>query len=322
MPGKKVKKKEDKLKKKSQKNKVMYTSVALAVILVIAVGVYFAVVNAEQSNPVRYLHTPISSSLYSALVQDASGGYSQDLAAVANASAFSHVEGTTWYAQNGKPIIVYIGGEYCPYCAATRWALTIALLRFGNFSGLEYMLSSSSDRFPDTPTFTYINATYTSKYVVFRPYEAFARDYVNGQPVPLETVPSNYSQVWQSVGGGNIPFIDFANEYALTGALFSPQTLDGYTWTQVANALSQGGAISQDVYSEANIMTALICRLDNNTPSQVCSNPTISSMELQFATAVHSVLSFQTGYPIATTVTWTAVQYRQIEPSMYSENKR
>jgi thiol-disulfide isomerase/thioredoxin len=322
VPGKKVKKKEDKLKKKSQKNKVVYTSVALAVILVIAVGIYFVVVNAEQSNPARYLHLPISPTLYSSLTHDASSGYSQDLASVANASVFTHLGGTPWYAQDGKPIIVYIGGEYCPFCAATRWALTIALLRFGNFSGLEYMLSSSSDSFPDTPTFTYVNATYTSRYIVFRPFEAFARNYVNGQPAPLETVPSNYSQVWQSVGEGKIPFIDFANIYALEGALFLPQVLDGYTWTQIANILGQDGVVSQDVYSEANIITALICTLDNNTPYVVCSNPTIKSMELQFTAPVHSVLSFQTGYPIATTVMWTAVQYRQIDPSTYSENRR
>src|ERR1700748_87338 len=34
---------------------------------------------------------------------------------------------------NGKPEVVYMGGEFCPYCAAERWALTAALGRFGTF---------------------------------------------------------------------------------------------------------------------------------------------------------------------------------------------
>lgn len=46
---------------------------------------------------------------------------------------------------NGKPTVLYIGAEYCPYCAATRWQMIIAFMRFGSFSGLEYMTSDPSD---------------------------------------------------------------------------------------------------------------------------------------------------------------------------------
>ena len=31
----------------------------------------------------------------------------------------------------GKPEILYVGAEYCPYCAAERWAMVVALSRFG-----------------------------------------------------------------------------------------------------------------------------------------------------------------------------------------------
>ncbi len=61
-----------------------------------------------------------------------------------------------------KPEILYIGAEFCPYCAAERWSLTIALSKFGNFSGLEYMQSAADDG--DIATLTFLNATYTSKY--------------------------------------------------------------------------------------------------------------------------------------------------------------
>src|SRR5580704_4304478 len=31
----------------------------------------------------------------------------------------------------GKPEVLYIGAEYCPFCAAERWAMIAALGRFG-----------------------------------------------------------------------------------------------------------------------------------------------------------------------------------------------
>src|SRR5260370_29484940 len=34
----------------------------------------------------------------------------------------------------GKPEFLYIGAEYCPFCAAQRWAMVVALSRFGTFS--------------------------------------------------------------------------------------------------------------------------------------------------------------------------------------------
>src|SRR4051794_36222191 len=42
----------------------------------------------------------------------------------------------------GKPEVLFIGGEFCPYCAGERWALVQALSRFGTFSGLSQIHSS------------------------------------------------------------------------------------------------------------------------------------------------------------------------------------
>ena len=41
-----------------------------------------------------------------------------------------------------------MGAEYCPYCAAERWSMIVALGRFGTFSGLQTMRSSSTDSRP------------------------------------------------------------------------------------------------------------------------------------------------------------------------------
>ena len=42
----------------------------------------------------------------------------------------------------GKPVMLYMGAEYCPYCAAERWAIIIALSRFGTFTGVSATTSS------------------------------------------------------------------------------------------------------------------------------------------------------------------------------------
>jgi hypothetical protein len=68
----------------------------------------------------------------------------------------------------GKPEVLYIGAEYCPYCAAERWALIVALSRFGTFSGLAPIRSAAKDGggnaepYPLTPTWTFAKSSYTS----------------------------------------------------------------------------------------------------------------------------------------------------------------
>ncbi|MGH3290263.1 MAG: DUF929 family protein, partial [Trebonia sp.] len=38
--------------------------------------------------------------------------------------------------RGGKPEVLYVGAEYCPYCAMENWPLIVALSRFGQFTGL------------------------------------------------------------------------------------------------------------------------------------------------------------------------------------------
>src|ERR1700689_2716212 len=74
----------------------------------------------------------------------------------------------------GKPEVLYVGAEYCPYCAAERWAMTAALSRFGTFSGLHFIHSSSTDVYANTPTLSFYKSTYTSKYLSFEPVEWYS----------------------------------------------------------------------------------------------------------------------------------------------------
>jgi hypothetical protein len=182
----------------------------------------------------------------------------------------------------GKPQIVYVGAEYCPYCAAERWALTVALSRFGTFSGLSLIRSSSTDVYPNTPTVSFYRATFTSKYLAFHATEAQTVDRAPLQPLTsldkaLMTkydappyVPSGYS--------GSYPFIDFGNRYVIAGASYDPALLADLTWGQIAADTASGsGPDGTAIDATANLITAALCKLTNNQPANVCTSHAVTS---------------------------------------------
>ncbi|HKC18665.1 MAG TPA: DUF929 family protein [Candidatus Dormibacteraeota bacterium] len=186
------------------------------------------------------------------------------------------VSGTTATGATGKPLILYIGAEYCPYCAAQRWPLIIALSRFGTFSGLQTTTSSSSDVFPNTVTFTFHGATFTSQYIDFRGVETLDRD-----QNPLQT-PSAADQdlLNRYDSAGTIPFIDFANHYASTGAFYPPNVVGGMSWLALADTLKQPDSTqSNAIIGSANLITAAICKSNNYQPASVCSTPAMQSLQ-------------------------------------------
>ena len=81
------------------------------------------------------------------------------------------VSGGTPLTSGGKPEMLYMGAEYCPYCAAERWSMIVALSRFGTFSGLSTVHSSTTDTPSNISTFTFHGSSYTSKYLTFTPVE-------------------------------------------------------------------------------------------------------------------------------------------------------
>lgn len=186
------------------------------------------------------------------------------------------VSGTTATGATGKPLVLYIGAEYCPFCAAQRWPLIIALSRFGTFSGLQTTSSSSSDVYPNTVTFTFRGTSYTSQYIDFRAVETSDRD-----QNPLQT-PSATDQDLMSRydSGGTIPFLDFGNHYAATGSFYSPETIGGMSWLALAESVQQPDSTqAKAIIGSANIITAAICKTSGDQPASVCSGATIQNIE-------------------------------------------
>jgi hypothetical protein len=177
---------------------------------------------------------------------------------------------------NGKPEVFYYGAEYCPYCAAERWALIVALSRFGSFSHLSQTTSSSTDVYPSTHTFSFYQSAYTSPYVDFVPLEV--QSY---QGVSLETPTAAEQQLINQYNpNGSFPFIDLANHYTITGASYDPQVLSNLSWQQIAAALSNAQSpIVQSILGTANYLTAAICEATNQQLASVCQAAPIPQMQ-------------------------------------------
>jgi thiol-disulfide isomerase/thioredoxin len=213
-----------------------------------------------------------------ASVLDTVGG--GDLAA----DGMTKVNGTPLTA-DGKPELLYIGADFCPYCAAERWAMIIALSRFGTFSGLSTIHSSSTDAYPNTPTFTFYGSSYTSRYLTFVSVEE-TKNYRQGNStstsVPYVTLqtPTAAEQALANTydpgsDGSPIPFIDIGNKYVEVSNLapYGPQDLTGLSWTQIAAALRDpSSAIAQGIDASANYLTAGICEMTGNQPASACTS--------------------------------------------------
>lgn len=191
---------------------------------------------------------------------------------------------------NGKtlPEVFYFGAEYCPFCAAQRWPTIIALSRFGTWSGLGNMTSSSSDIDPSTPTFTFVRAKFTSPYVAFKSieFETNVYDSATSSYTKLQTPTksqlalfdkydtSKYIKGLPSTDNGSIPFMSIGNKFLISGASFTPATLAGLSRTSIAQGLTTTTSpITEAILTSANYLTASICSLTNNEPSTVCTSP-------------------------------------------------
>jgi hypothetical protein len=206
------------------------------------------------------------------------------------------LKGGTPLTSGGKPEVVYLGAEYCPYCAAERWAMIVALSRFGTFTGLQTTHSAAKNGAgnpepnPNTPTWTFANAKYTSKYLSFTGVEMETNipDKSTGGYTNLQT-PTSAEQAlinkWDAPPyvpqgyNGSIPFVDFGNKYMISGASYDGSVLGGKTWAQIATALKNPSSpIAQGIDGTANYITAVLCKLTNNQPASAAT-PAVKAIE-------------------------------------------
>lgn len=175
--------------------------------------------------------------------------------------------------ENGKPKIVFVGAEWCPYCAAQRWVIADALSRFGTFKNLSQTQSSSTDVYPGTRTLSFHGSTYTSDYIAFTGAEI-----QNQQQQPFDKLSAADQAIYQTYDSkaytgsdGGFPFMDLGGTYLLPGAMFDPGVLQGLTQDQILVDLKDPSSpVAKAIVGSANALTATICTLTANNPATVC----------------------------------------------------
>ena len=177
----------------------------------------------------------------------------------------------------------FYGAEWCPLCAAERWAVVVAMSRFGTFHTLREMVSSSDDNYPNTSTFTFYQSSYTSPSLDFVPLENQDR-----QRNSLQTPTANEQQLLTRYNVTGYPFMDIGDRYLITIPSFDPVVLrtnlqdpssPPLSQQEIASQLSSGNKLSVCILGTANYLTAAMCSMTRNQPSNVCSDSSIQHIE-------------------------------------------
>jgi hypothetical protein len=275
------------------RNRILIVSGSVVVVIAVVLAFVLVKVNSNGSGKSPASASGPTGTALATVVKDTTTVPASTLDTVAGGTATAFpkkISGGSALTSNGKPEMLYMGAEYCPYCAAERWSMVVALSRFGTFKGLGTTRSASGDVFPNTATWTFYKSSYTSKYLTFSSVEMETNKLASGGQgyTTLQTPTKAQNALLSkydappyvsSSNAGAIPFIDFGNKYMISGASYTPQVLQGKTWSQIATALKNpSSAIAKAVDGTANYMTAAICQLTGNQPASACT-PAVKALE-------------------------------------------
>jgi hypothetical protein len=206
------------------------------------------------------------------------------------ATGFRQIQGPSLRA-NGKPLMLYVGAEFCSYCAAERWAIVNALSRFGTFTKLGQTSSTTDDTFPATPSFSFHGSHYTSRFVTLQTVELSGntRD-VTGSFPRLESVTKEQQNIAASLDRppyaperGSIPFIVIAGRFVLFSSQYQPSALQGLDAAQVARSLGNlSSPPARGILGAANWLTASLCEVTGGKPASACAPNAIKALRRQY----------------------------------------
>lgn len=258
-------------RKDRQRKQVIAASVAV-VVVVVAVVLGVVISNRPADAPAASSGGAGASAL--ATLQKLPATLFDKAPAPSPAQAPAKLQGGTALTQDGKPKVLYIGAEYCPFCAMERWALIGALSRFGTFTGITETTSSSTDVHPNTPTFSFKDAKFTSDVVAFQAIETQDRE---GKP--LQTLDGENLALFQKFNpGGGIPWITYGGTTATDGATVDANAFEGKTYDQIIAGIQDPTSdIGKTVTPAINMITAQICEQTKGQPADVCTSQGVQS---------------------------------------------
>ncbi len=257
--------------------------VAIGVVIVIVLVFVIVKVTGGKSNPPQQgalVTTPFPAP--ASLVAQVTGVPASVEAAVGTGQGVSPpsvLGGQPALTSGGKPEVLFIGAEFCPYCAAERWAMLNAFSRFGTFTGVKETTSSPWDTPPAIATFSFRSVKYTSQYIDFVPVEHETNDTSGlGTRTDLEPLTKKQETLWTNYSshfGENTgyPFVDMGNKVFVIGPSYNPDPLlIGLSQNTIAAQLTNAkSAVTQAIVGTANYLTASVCSLTHDQPSAVCS---------------------------------------------------
>ena len=259
-----------------------FASVAVVVVIVV-VFVIVKVTGGNSPSSSTSVAAPVLTPASATVVSQVTGVSASVISAVGTGgdevSAPQTLSGQPPLTTGGKPEVLFIGAEFCPYCAAERWAMVQAFSRFGTWSGLNETTSSPWDSPSAIATFSFVDAKFTSSYFTFVPVEHESNDTNGlGTRTVLQPLTSQQSNLWSKYSGKfgveeGFPFVDFGNRVFVIGPSYNPATiLLGLNQNQIASKLTNAkDPVTQAIVGTANYLTASVCALTKDQPAMVCN---------------------------------------------------
>ena len=168
--------------------------------------------------------------------------------------------------RSGKLFVFFMGAEFCPYCAAERWAIVRSLQKFGQWDGLKQTISAARDQpFLNLPTYDFTSATYNSPHIEFVAREIKDREFKQLQKLlkTEEKLIRKYNPKKE------IPFLLIGGRFMQIGSGFPPKIFIGHTFRQTETELKKvESEIRKTIDEEANVISALLCLC--GLPPELC----------------------------------------------------
>lgn len=265
-------------KSKSKENNPWLLVGGILLMVVVVIGIFFWMANQQQTYTTQGANEAFNTLTHldpKLLDQVGDGG-------VKNLMHGLPANATIPPGPNGKPQFLFVGAEYCPFCAAQRWAAIAALSRFGSFSQLDPLSTSEWS----IPTYSFYKGHYSSQYIDFVSVEMQDN---SSQKNPLEQLTPQETQLMTTYDAppytdpnsqGSIPFILIGNQHTSTGAYYNPNLLSGLSYQDIASRLKDPKSdVAKNILGSANYLTAAICQITQNQPANVCTTGAIPQLE-------------------------------------------
>ncbi len=200
------------------------------------------------------------------------GGGTKNTNIISVAGNFKQDTLATPFLIGNKVSFIYVGGQYCPYCAMERWAIVMALSNFGNFSNYSFIRSAEGN----IPTYDFVGITYTSNTVEFQGVEAY-NNVAPPHSGQLESLTGDAATYYSKYGGTSIPFICIGGSIFQSGAgnSFDVNSFTGQSQSTIQNQISsKSGTLYDQIHSESQIITQLIYTNINSQNTTTASSTT------------------------------------------------